>query len=222
MEPAGDLDQLLARKRSFSARAAATLGMAEHLRELRTWQIERLARTYDDMLRDSRYSRAVQFFLTDLYGQRDSAARDRELARASRYLRPTLPAAALAALEYAIALEVLNADLDQAMIAALSAWPLTSDGYAVAYRAVGRREARQRQIELVVAIGESLDGTVRSEWVGAALRLARAPAYAAGFRTLQDFLERGHAAFASMTDPRPLLEAIRERETRVVNDLFAV
>lgn len=221
MEAAGDLDQLLVRKRALEGRATAMPELAARLQELRTWQAERLARTYDDLRHDPRYSRAVEFFLTDLYGPHDFSPRDRELRRASRYLKRTLPGAARAALERAIELEVLSAELDHAMVAVLPRWPVTGGGYATAYRAVGRRDARERQIALAIAVGEDLDRVVRHAWVRSALRLARGPAQAAGFRVLQDFLERGFAAFAGMQDAQPFLQAIRERETQLMDKLFA-
>jgi len=62
---------------------------------------------------------------------------------------------------------------------------------------------------------------VRHAWVGFALRAARAPAHAAGFGALQDFLERGFAAFRSMKDAGRMLDAIRERETRLCTALLA-
>jgi hypothetical protein len=97
----------------------------------------------------------------------------------------------------------------------LAAGPVTQESYAAAYRAVGRPEARRRQIELVLTIATDLERVVRHAWVGLALRAARVPAHAAGFGALQDFLERGFAAFHRMKDAGRMLSAIRERETRL-------
>jgi hypothetical protein len=221
IEPAAGLEQLLARKAALGQRAAATPQFGPRLQELRAWQAGRLAGTYKDLRGDPRYARAVEFFLSDLYGPRDFSPRDRELARAWRYLKRSLPGAARAALERAIELEVLSAELDHLMVEALPPSPLSAAGYAKAYRAVGQRAARERQIELVIATGANLDSIVRHAWVGAALRLARAPAHAAGFGVLQDFLERGFAAFAAMHDAGPFLSRIRERETALMNELLA-
>jgi hypothetical protein len=216
-----DLDQLLARKRALDDRAAASPELSARLRELRAWQVVRLARTYADLSADTRYARAIEFFLTDLYGPRDFGPRDRQFARAWRYLKSTLPGAALASLEQALELEALSAELDHAMVAALPAGPLTGAGYARAYRQVGRRAVRQRQIALVVAIGEDLNRIVKHVWISAALRAAHVPARAAGFGVLQDFLERGFAAFRNMSDAGPLLNSIRERETQLMERLFS-
>jgi hypothetical protein len=62
---------------------------------------------------------------------------------------------------------------------------------------------------------------VRRKWVGIALHAAHAPARAAGFSALQDFLERGYRAFTGMDDARVLLVAIRDRETRIMEALLS-
>jgi len=220
-EPAENLEQLLARKRELASHGSDAPEFASRLRELRTWQAARLARTYGDLHREPRYARGVDFFLSDLYGAQDFTSRDQDVMRAWRYLKHSLPATALEALGRAIELEVLSAELDHAMVAALPPRALSEARYAQAYRAVGRRDARQRQIDLVIGAGEDLERTVRRAWIGVLLRAAHGPAHAAGFGVLQDFLERGYESFRNMGSARKLLDAIRERETLLMEALLA-
>lgn len=200
--------------------AEAVSVTSSQLRELRTWQAARLASTYGDLLHDPECVDAVKFFLTDLYGPQEHTRRDQDLARAWSVLSRTLPRSALGLLERAIELQTLTAQLDEAMAQQLAAGPVTQESYAAAYRAVGQPEARRRQLELVLTIATDLERVVRHAWVGLALRAARVPAHAAGFGALQDFLERGFAAFHRMKDTGRLLSAIRERETRLSAALF--
>jgi hypothetical protein len=216
-----DLDQLLARKHSLATRASETRDLPARLRDLRAWQSRRLARTYDDLRRDSRYSRGIEFFLSDLYAPLDFGVRDRQLTRASRLLKRGLPGAALAPLERAIELDVLSAELDHAMVALMPGWPIDGAGYATAYRAVGRRDARERQIELIVSIGADLDAVVGYAWIGAALNVWRVPARLGGFGVLHDFLVRGFDAFRNIEDIQTFLKTIREREAKLMERLFA-
>ena len=188
---------------------------------MRVWQGRRLAQTYDDLRGDPRYAPAIAFFLNDLYGLVDSGPRDRQLARASPLLRHSLPGTARAVLERAIELDVLSAELDHAMVARISSGSLGGAGYAVAYRLVGRREARERQIELVLSVGADLDRIVRHAWIGSALYLWQAPARAIGFGVLHDFLDRGFDAFRNIADARTFLQTIREREVQLMEQLFA-
>ncbi len=195
--------------------AEAMSASPERLRELRVWQAARLASTYEDLLHDPACADAVRFFLTDLYGPEEHPRRDSDLGRAWGILSRTLPRAALGLLERAVQLQALTAQLDEAMVQQLPAGPVTGESYAAAYRAVGRPEARLRQIDLVLGIAADLDRLVRHAWMALALRAAHVPAHAAGFGALQDFLERGFAAFRRMQDAGRMLSAIRERETRL-------
>ncbi len=215
------LEELCERKRALEAGDATTPGYAKRLRDLRAWQANRLEQTYDDLRREPQYSAAVEFFFNDLYGPQDLSRRDKDLLRACRYFASALPRAALEILELALALDVLSAELDHAMAQQLGRGGLTAAAYAAAYRRVARADDRQRQIGLLIEIGENLDRIVRQRWIDLTLRAARLPARVAGFGALQSFLERGFAAFREMRGAQGLLEAIRGRETQLMHALFA-
>jgi len=215
------LEALLARKHAVEARIAADPGVAARILELRRWQGARLAATYADLRRGARYAPAMQFFLDDLYGPEPFTQRDGDLRRAWGILRRTLPGPAMQALGKAIELEVLTHELDERVALALAPGPVVAERYAAAYAAVGEPQARARQVDLVVGVGTDLDRIVHYPFVGTALRLAHRPAHAAGFGALQDFLERGFAAFEDMGGAAHFLAIVRERETRVMRGLLA-
>ncbi|MBS0388366.1 MAG: hypothetical protein JSR15_07775 [Proteobacteria bacterium] len=194
---------------------------AKRLRELQAWQAARLAATYGDLRGDPRYRPALDFFLGDLYGPTDSRQRDRQLDRAWRLLQRALPGHLRAALDRAIELQALTAEFDLAMARALPAGPIGANSYGAAYRAVGRRSAREHQIGLIVAVGRDLDRAARQRWTAFALRAAHVPAHAAGFGALQDFLERGFAAFQAMRGAAGLLRLIEARELQVMEALLS-
>ncbi len=220
MKTRSQVAELLTRKQLLDTHTGADAPYRDRLRELKTWQAERLSRTYADLHADPQYQQAVEFFLHDVYGPQEFVQRDRDLARAWRYLNRALPRAAFDSLARAIELQVLTAELDLALIGVLPAGPICAQTYEAAYRSVNRRSARAHQIDLVVAIGQDLSRLVRRPWVALALRAAHTPAHAAGLGTLQDFLERGFAAFRQMNDPQRLLQAVRERETRLMDTLL--
>jgi hypothetical protein len=217
-EPA--LDELLARKRLLESPAYQAADFAARLRELQCWQSARLARTYQDFRADAHYLPAVEFFLSELYGPQEFTERNRDLERALRYLKRALPASVMKVLGNAIELEVLTLELDHAMVRALATAAVTDATYAAAYREVDNRKSRTRQIDLIVSIGENLSRTVNRLWIGPLLQAAHVPAHAAGFGVLQDFLERGYAAFRQMQTADHLLQAIRERETRFMHAML--
>jgi hypothetical protein len=193
---------------------------------LRRWQAQRLARTYADLAADKRYAPATAFFLSDLYGERDFAERDREVDRAYPWMRKSLPQAALAPMERAIELRNLSADLDAQLCAVLVGEldvkeRISAEAYAEGYRLCDNRAQRLRQIELVVAVGTDLDKLVAKPLLGRMLVLSRKPARAAGFGELQEFLERGFGAFRHMGGGAAFLTTIETREKAIMERLFA-
>lgn len=191
------------------------------VRALQRWQTQRLRRTYEDFAAEPRYRDALEFFLQDLYGPHDFSRRDRDLRKVLHQWERLLPQRALQAIVHALELEALSQSLDLAMAAALDAAGPTATSYAVAYRRVGRREDRQRQIWLAVVAGRALDSLIEAPALGIALRTARVPARVLGVAELHAFLERGYKAFKTMGDAGELLQAIEQRETTIMHRLLA-
>jgi hypothetical protein len=208
-------------KERLTTRLAADPSLAATLTALRRWQAERLATTYADLRAESRYRPALEFFLSDLYGTHDFSPRDHDLHRAWRLMETTLPQPAMVVLADALELELLTLELDANVAAKLRGSSVDDASYAAAYRAADRRADRVRQIDLVVGLARRLSEVVRYAWIGSVLRLARAPAQAAGFAVLRSFLERGFAAFADLDDASRFVRAIDERERLLMERLFA-
>lgn len=192
---------------------------------LRQWQADRLARTYPNLLGDPRYGPAASFFLSDLYGPKDFSARDSEIERILPMLVKALPLSGLNTLSLAIELDALSEDLDARMVDALRERGRISnidDGaYAAAYRSVGRRSARLRQIGLIVETGEALEALARKPLVAGALTLMRGPAHAVGLGELHEFLERGFTTFKRMGRATEFLERIETKETALLESWLA-
>lgn len=215
-----ELNRLLAQKESLESRAVADVTLRRRVDAVRHWQAQRLERTYGGLRHESRFTAALDFFLTDLYGPGDFTRRDADLKRALTRLQRALPARLIEVLCMALELQVLTLELDQQLAAALDTGELDADSYAAAYRKTGRENDRRRQVDLIVRIGAELGQLVQQPWIGLALRAAHVPARIGGFGVLQGFLERGFAAFRRMGDPQALLELIRERETALMQSLL--
>jgi hypothetical protein len=193
---------------------------------LRAWQTRRLADGFGDFLASPRMRPAAEFFLTDLYGERDFSGRDRDVARIMPIMSRLLPDSLLVAATDAIELAVLSHAFDLRMAEQLAKRrdPLaviTVADYSRAYRDVACPRLRRHQIELVLGVGWTLDASVRRHGVFKLLRASRLPARAAGLSELQGFLERGFAAFEALDGAGDFLEAIGQRERLVSRRLFA-
>ncbi|MEW5868681.1 MAG: hypothetical protein AB1894_05345 [Chloroflexota bacterium] len=193
---------------------------------LRTWQSQRLAQTYTDLLAHSRYAPACRFFLSDVYAARDFSQRDHDILYLYQVMSRFVPDFMLKLIRSVIELNNLSADLDHALLHVLVEElgvvdAITPQQYAAGYRICDNYTERVHQIEMIVSIGQQIDRTVRLPLVGATLRLARRPAHSAGWGELQDFLERGYAAFKHMGRASIFLKTIQQREMRILDDIFA-
>ncbi len=225
MDPIGE--SILASLNSVNALREAQLrqpALAQRVRALKSFQHARFAATYADLLTTPRYGPAARFFLDDLYGPHDFTERDAQFFRIVPALVRLFPGEIVRTVRELAVLHALSEELD-ARMARTSAWlaeaALDWDLYGKAWREVGCEAGREQQIELMLRVGEALDGFTRSPWLRHSLRLMRAPATAAGLSALQRFLETGFDTFKAMRGGRELLDTIAMRERQMAAQLFA-
>ena len=215
-DAAASLLRELSRVQQHHRERAENAALSQSLAWLGEWQSRRLHMTYADLESTPRYAAAMKFFETDLYGGADFAQRDADLARVVPAMKRLLPANVIATVAVAIELNALSQALDRDMVEELpSREAFGVADYCRAYRKVDRFDERERQILLTGEVGVALDRLVRKPMVRGALMLMRKPARLAGLSTLQDFLERGFAAFAQMRGARDFLSTIQARETAI-------
>lgn len=193
---------------------------------VRQWQSRRLAEGFRDFLADPVRRPAAEFFLSDLYADRDFSARDRDAAKVLPMMSRFLPDSLLHAATDAIELAVLSHAFDLRLAEVLAARPepmapISLAEYRKAYQQVGHPRLRQHQIELIMSVGRALDAAVKMHGVHKLLRAARIPAQLAGVAELQKFLERGFTAFDALGGADDFLEAVAEREHGASRRLFA-
>lgn len=220
---AAELLEALARVQRHHVDRSANPDLAKALTHLAMWQSRRLRKTYADLEQTPRYARAMAFFESDLYGGEDFARRDADLVRVVPAMRRILPESAIAAVTLAVELNALSQDLDLLMASQLGAraTAFSVADYCAAYRDVGRYDLRRQQIDLIGAVGAALDRLVHKPMLRTALGLMRKPAHLAGLSALQEFLERGFAAFAQMRGADAFLATIVRRETAIREAIFA-
>ncbi len=223
-------------KNEIGARIETQLGVAAGVRArlaadpkgqaareaLRVWQSARLARTHADLLESPRYASTATFFLNDIYGPKDLSRHEEDVRRILPIMMKVLPVPGLETVADAIELNALSESLDGEMVATLKkkVFSLTEDDYVMAYRSVGRRPDRERQIALIGHLGKSLDKLTRKPLIGTALSMMRKPAVLAGLGDLQSFLESGYEAFRTMKGAEEFLGKITSRETALLNEWF--
>lgn len=198
----------------------------EWLPELRRWQSARLAQSFEAFLDDPGRRPAAEFFLTDLYGDRDFSRRDADIARVAPKMQRLLPTGLVETLCDAIELATLSHAFDLRMAETLHAMAprsrtLDVARYGAAYRRVGLPMLRGHQIDLIVKAGHGLGIALKTRGVATLLSVLRGPARAMGLGELQSFLERGFGAYAELDDVPAFVADIEHAEREVARRLFA-
>ncbi len=192
---------------------------------LKRFQARRFAGTYADLLASQAYAPAARFFLEELYSERDYGERDAQFARIAGAVERLFPRDVADTAATLARLHALTESLDHGM-ARIEPLDGHDDvvGYVRAWKAIGRREDRQRQLETVVFVGVEMTRLTRLPGLRMMLKMMRGPASAAGMGSLQRFLEAGFDTFAAVARQKGgaerFLETIRAREQRLVDLLF--
>jgi len=213
-------------RRRRRARAAMSKEMLSTLLVLRQWQSDRLKNTHQDLLDSPDFGAACNFFLTDVYAPRDFSQRDEDILYVYHAMKRIMPAPIMRTLNLVISLNDLTTKLDQKLLQVMMEElqvtdQVTVEMYAEGYRLCDNYDERVKQIDLIVALGRSVNKLVRLPLIGFSLRLAHAPAHLSGWAELQGFLERGFAAFKRMKRVEPFLKTIEQREKQILDQIYA-
>lgn len=195
---------------------------------VKRFQALRFRATYVDLLSHVRYREATQFFLEELYSERDYAERDRQFARIATAIARIFPKAVAETAAALARVHALTEALDDEMARAWlvqSASVHSTEGmdcgrYLRCWRDVGDEASRLRQLEVVVQLGTELDRLTRKPGLRTLLKMMRRPADAAGLSSLQRFLESGFDSFVAMHGADDFLKTIDERERSWIGALF--
>jgi hypothetical protein len=194
--------------------------LAARVHHIKQYQNRRFERDYVGLLASPRYGVAARFFLNDLYGPTDFSARDAQFSRIVPTLALVLPKEVVLTVRQVIELHALSEELDQQMAHAVGLGPVGDPAYQRAWRQVARRADRNRQVNLMLAVGRALDAHTRNPLLGVTLRLMRGPARLAGLGQLHEFLEAGFSAFAAMRGAQEFLDTVARNELARIDKLF--
>ena len=195
--------------------------MLDRVHAVKQFQHARFAQTYADLQSEASHAKATAFFLEDIYSSADFSERDAQFARIVPALVRLFPRDIVATVAQLAELHALSERLDTAVARQLSGTQVLSASYSAAWRAVGEPPSRQRQIELMLAVGLALNRYTRKPLWRQSLKLMRGPAQAAGLGALQQMLERGFDTFRGLDNAKEFLDTIKRRESELARRLFA-
>lgn len=205
---------------------AQNLPFLQALSSVKRFQAQRFQATYADLLQNPRYQTAARFFLVELYSEKDYSQRDQQFGRIAETISTIFPQSVVNTAANLAEVHALTEQLDSQMagqwLASLHEHPAldAADRYILCWRATGEWAVRQRQLAMVLQLGNSLDNLTRLPGLRLMLKMMRGPAALAGLKELQQFLESGFDAFAAMRGSQAFLALIEERENALMQMLF--
>jgi len=188
------------------------------------WQLEYLLPFFSDLYAQEGYSEAIDFTMSDLAGIGISS-RDRDLQRAAPAITTILPLGALATIAAAAEMNARVLEINIAICRCLLVGNnlparISEYDYCVACREASSLENCVELVHLITGLGKTLGSLVNIPVIGITLRAMRAPAHAAGFGALQEFLEKGYRTFRRIPDIDHFLGEIEARMTGVFERIY--
>ena len=188
------------------------------------WQLDYMLPFFSDLLEPQGYAEAVDFVVSDLCGVGISE-RDRDIERATPVIVRSLPGRSLetaaAAVELNAAALEINLGIWRALVGDGELPPIiTEPDYIAACRATSSFEECMGLVQLAVDLGDTLKSLVRIPLIGGLLRTMRAPAHAAGFGALQEFLETGFLTFRQISDINRFLDLLHRRMDQIFDHIY--
>jgi len=188
------------------------------------WQLDYLLPFFADLYTEEGYADAIDFTMSDLAGIGISS-RDRDLERAAPAITTMLPLPALVTIATAAEMNARVLEINIAICRCLLAGndlpePITEFEYCVACRKASSLEECAELVHLITGLGRTLKSLVTVPMIGITLRAMRAPAHAAGFGALQEFLEKGYQTFRQIPDIDHFLSEIEKRMIGVFERIY--
>ena len=188
------------------------------------WQLDYMLSFFDDLAATEGYTDAVNFIVSDLAGIGISE-RDLEIERAAGVFATTLPVHPLETAAAAVELNANSLEINLAIWRAMHVddqlpVEITEKAYVLACRSASSYEECMALVFLAGELGRTLKTLVRIPLIGGLLWTMRAPARAAGFGTLQEFLETGFVTFRDIPDIDRFLTQLVARLDEVFRRIY--
>jgi hypothetical protein len=193
-------------------------------RALQAFQRRRIDETYADLKDDPEYRQLGRFFFEDLYGPEDYSFRDTSIRKLHETLRGKIHRGIIAAVDRVFELQELSEDLDDRMTAEMietgTCPDLTMETYRGIYRSLENQNQRLYQIDLTLDVTRDFYRLSQKWVVGISLKTARSAAHLMGLGRIMDFVHRGYTAFQTISNIKPFIETVRQREKAFNDQMF--
>lgn len=186
---------------------------------LKAYQTKRMETTHKNLLDDPKTRDAAMFFLSEVYSDKDLTQRDKDLTALTPIIEKTFPESTLRTVALAIELDHLTERLDIQMAMRLGK-EFTDEQYNTAFREIGTKEDREKQLSMVQSLGDSLAGLVKITGLYTLVKMMRKPAQMANLEEIHNFMEKGFGFFKETKDPKEFIRAIIDKETKIMEEMY--
>lgn len=186
---------------------------------LKKYQTERMKATHKNLLENEETRGAAMFFLAEVYSDKDLTKRDQDLTSLTPIIEKTFPEKTLTTIALAMELDRLTENLDLQMAMRLGD-EFTDEEYMEAFKTIGTKEDRFRQLEMIQILGDSLASIVQVRGLFTFVKMMRKPAKLAGLEEIHDFIEQGFGLFKDTKDPKAFIAGIIEKERQIMEEIY--
>jgi len=188
------------------------------------WQLDYLLPLFGDLHARTGYAEAINFIISDLAGIGISN-RDHDLERAAPAITTMLPFRALVTVAATAEVNARVLEINLAIWRCLIVdkdlpAPITEHEYCVACRDASSLDECVSLVHKITELGRTLESLIEMPMIGITLRAMRAPAHAAGFGALQEFLEQGFFTFREIPDVDHFLSEIEVRMIEIFERIY--
>lgn len=185
-------------------------------RALQTFQSERLAHTYQDLMADPQYEKIGHFFFKKLYAPEDFSFRDTSIKKLHKLLQGKVYSGMISAVSKVIELHELSDLLDDRMVEQMIAMgvgeALDMQDYQAVYYSLNNYDQRLYQIELGRDVTQAFFKLSKKWVVAVSLNTVRTAAHVIGMGKIIDFIYEGYQGFRSIKNIDYFLETVDTRE----------
>lgn len=182
---------------------------------VKDFQKERLKGTHQDYLDNPDTTQAAQFFLNELYGDKDFSVYYKDLDKLLPTIEKMFPAAALNIITKALSLNLLTEKLDNQLAEKLGSH-FTEQQYWQAYKEIGTFGDRVRQLHLLQEIGQKLIKVSDMPLIAQLLKVMSIPAQQMDLMNLHNFLKDGFYVFKNTKNPQFFMKNVCDREMHIL------
>lgn len=227
MSKLAPLDDLVQQYKQFDYHNNPAL--KKRLHEAQQWLKNRIQVTHHELFNDAKNQLMAQYFLNRLYGgpEFDALAKQIErLVKIAHKAEKMVPENTILTGIQSVGLAVLAMRLDEQVAKQLLAdYPadqaIDDEMMRLTLIKLDQREARLKQLDLLDALGVSLDKYLRSFIVHTAFKMCKGPAHKYKFDLMYDFIGEGFAAMKPLKSATQFIGSFTAKERIIVENVHS-